>query len=126
MGLFRKLCAGKKKVNFYSLTYFRYLLVALEGLDDPAVGGAEAELVDPVGKVVVLLAHEGREVRVAPHQGHGLARRHVEVPGDLVEVQGAVDAARVVGVVRPSPPVGKTRKRFENDAKVGSCATNFV
>ena len=57
-----------------------------------------------VTKVVLRGPHEGGQVGVASHQGDGLARGDVKVPGDLVEGQGAVDAASVVRLVRFGSP----------------------
>ena len=72
---------------------------------------AEGEPVDPVREVVVLRPHEGRQVGVAAHQRHGLARGHVEVARHLVQVQGAVDAAGVVRLVRFRPSIDFEREK---------------
>ena len=65
-------------------TYICDLLVSLQGLYDPSVILPEAELLNPVGEVVVGPVHEAGHVGVGPGYGQHLPSSHVEVTRHLV------------------------------------------
>ncbi len=83
-----------------ALTGFGNLFLSLEWLDYAAVVVSERKLVDAVAEVVVLRSHQLGQVRMSPHERNGLACSDVKVTRHLVELQGPVDAAGIVWLVR--------------------------